>query len=187
MADSTVRSPLVRGILWTLRILLVFALLAALLALIYWLGYDSYRNVAEWAEPGSHEALIYEEEVYYLAGRVGQKGLTKSKYPIDKVLGQVRDDGTPVETEPVTTEAVTTAAPETLPPDPEDTEPEEETDPPVESVVPPIGAELFEEEKHSYILYSVKKKEDFLIVLEQDGEYYVYYREGTENPLETTK
>ena len=184
MTSTKLHKPFVRGILWTARILLVFVLLGVLLAAIYWLGYHSYREVAEWSEAGSHESLIYDGETYYRTGKIGDKGLTKSKYPVDKIVGQVRDDGVPVTTEPATTEE---PEPEEDPIDPEDTELPEETDPPVESVVPPAGAQLFEEDKHVYVLYSVKKQENFLLVLEEDGEMYLYYREGTENPLETTK
>ena len=174
----------VRGLLWTVRILLVFALFAVLLAALYRFGYDSYRDVAEWSESGSRDALTYDGETYYLSGRIGQKGLTKSKYPVDKLIGQVRGDGVLAITEPVTT-----AEPETEEPslDPEDTEPPEETDPPVESVALPAGAELFEKEKHTYVLYSMKDKEEFLLVLMEDGNFYVFYREGTENPLEKAK
>ena len=183
------RPPLVRGLLWTLRILLVFAVLASFLVILYRFGYRAYRENAQWVEEGNHDALIYEGETYYLAGKLGQKGLSKSKYPVDKLLGQVRDDGDPVTTEPVTTaEPETTEEPETEEPeDPEDTETEEETDPPVESVKPPVGAELFENEMHTYVFYSVEKKEDFLLVLERDGSFYVYYREGTENPVAPSK
>ena len=176
------RSTLVRGLLWTARILLVFALLGALLALIYGLGYHSYREVAKWAEPGSHDTLIYGEETYYLAGKASQKGVAKPKYPTDKILGRVYDDGIPVVTEPETT-----AETDPLPPDPEETETEEETDPPVESVSPPPGAQLFREDKHVYVIYSVQKQEDMLLVLEKDGEFYLYYREGTDNPMEKKK
>lgn len=184
VANDTPQKPLVRGLLWTVRILLVFALLAALLVLLYRLGYDVYKDVAEWAEPGNHDSIVYDGETYHLAGVMGKKGLTKSKFPQDKIIGQVRDDGVPAITEPVTT-----AEPETEEPslDPEDTEPPEETDPPVESVALPAGAELFEKEKHTYVLYSVKDKEEFLLVLMEDGNFYVFYREGTENPLEKAK
>ena len=50
-------------------------------------------------------------------------------------------------------------------------------------MIPPSGAELFEDKKHAYILYSVKDMEDFLLLLDADGEYYLYYREGAQNPL----
>ena len=67
--------------------------------------------------------------------------------------------------------------------DPLDTEFWEETETLPESVIPPAGAELFEDKKHAYILYSVKDMEDFLLLLDADGEYYLYYREGATDPL----
>ena len=51
---------------------------------------------------------------------------------------------------------------------PEDTEEGETL-----KVIPPDGDPTLPAE-HTYILYSVEKKPDFLIVLEQDGEYYLY-------------
>lgn len=174
------REALKHSVKLTLRALVAFVLLGGLLAAVYWWGYNSYRDVAEWVEPGHHEAFIYDGETYYLAGQIGKKGLTKSKYPMDKIIGQIKDDGTPIVTEPETTDA-----PETEEEFPEDTETWEETETETtwESVIPPAGARLFENNKHGYILYSVEKKEDFLILLEEDGEYYLYYKEGTEDPL----
>ena len=167
--------------LWLLRAAGAFILLAGVITILYWVGYNAYAEVAEWATPGSHEALIYEGETYYFSGQIGKKGLTKAKYPIDELLGQVKDDGVPVTTEPVTT-----SAPETEEAPPEETDTDEETEvietlP--ESVIPPMGADLFTEGDHAYVLYSVKDKPEFLIVFEKDGEMYLYYREDVENPV----
>jgi hypothetical protein len=166
-----------------LRVVCGFVLMGFLIVLLHWLGYNVYPDVAEWVEPGDHSALIYEEETYYLAGKIGKKGLTKSKYTADKVLGQVKNDGTPVTTEPVTTSIPETTA------DPEWEDDEffediyEETETELQSVVPPAGAELFEKTGHAFILYSIEDKPEFLILLAEDGEQYLYYREGTENPV----
>ncbi len=172
-----------RSLWFVLRVMSAFVLMGLLIAVLHWWGFNSYRDVAEWAEPGSHEALIYNDETYYLSGQIGKRGLTKSKYTKDKLLGQVKDDGTPVSTEPVTT-----AEPETEEDfyleDPEFWE-EIETETELESVIPPVGAKLFESGAHAYILYTVEDKADFLILLEEDGEYYLYYREGTPNPLDS--
>lgn len=165
---------------FVLRAVCAFVLMGLLIAVLHWWGFNSYRDVAEWAEPGSHEALIYNDETYYLAGQIGKQGLTKSKYTKDKLLGQVQDDGTPVTTEPVTT-----SEPESEDePFFEDTEfwEETETETQLESVIPPVGAKLFESGAHAYVLYSVKDKEDYLILLEADGEFYLYYREGIPDP-----
>ena len=176
-----------RRALFALRAVIAFVILGILLAVLYWWGFHSYPDVAEWAEPGSRDALVYEEETYRLSGVIGKRGLTKKKYPIDKILGQVKEDGVPVTTEPVTT-----AEPETeedwdlYEPDFwEETETLEETESVTElvSVEPPLGAALFEREKHTYILYSVEEQEDYLLLLWPDGEYYLYYKEGVRDPL----
>ncbi len=165
--------------LFALRAVIAFVLLGGLLAVLYWWGFNSYRDVAEWGEPGNHEAFVYNGETYYRSGVIGKRGLTLKKYPIDKILGQVKDDETPVVTEPVTVPETETEE-ET---DPLDTEFLEEIETLPESVIPPAGAEFFEGKGHAYILYSVKDNEDFLLLLEADGEYYLYYREGAKDPL----
>ena len=154
------------------RAVVAFLLLALLLGLLHWWGYDSYRDVAEWAEPGNHEVLLYNGEAYRRVGRIGKSGLTKSKYPLDEIIGQVKDDGVPV-----TTEAATTAEPdedEYLPID--DPELWEETETLPESVEPPAGASLFSDKRHTYVLYSVEKKPDHLLLLLEDGGYDLYER-----------
>ena len=167
-----------RSLCLILRAVGAFALLGLLLVVLYWWGFHSYPDVAEWVQPGSHEAFIYEGETYYLSGQIGKKGLTKSKYPMDKLLGQIKDNGIPVTTSPETT-----AEPETeFAPDPEETESSAETETTLESVKPPIGADLFDGKKHTYVLYAVEKKEEYLILAEEDGAYYLYYREGPDDP-----
>ena len=166
-----------RSALLALRAVIAFLLLGVLLGVLYLWGYRSYPTVAEWAEPGNHDALIYDGETYYRSGVIGKKGLTLKKYPIEDILGRVKDDGVPV-TEPETTEEAMTVPP----PYPQETETFEEESLP-ESVATPPGAGLFTRKDHAYILYSVEEKPEFLLVLEADGEYYLYYREGTHNPL----
>ena len=211
MSQSQIQTPAQykptapRRWLWGLRVILAFALMAALLVLLYWVGYRSYPVVAEWTEPtvsdetgdaadGSesngttvaerHGALFYEEAVYLRAGKLGSKNLTKSKFPQDKVLGRVRDDEAAAEPETTVsaeTEAVeseeTDASEETA-----ETDETAETESTVESVIPPRGSALFTDKPHTYILYSVEKSEDYLLLLEEDGELYVYYREGSTLP-----
>ena len=181
MSNETKQKPA----LFALRAVIAFVLLGLLLAVLYWWGYHSYRDVAEWAEPGNHDAFVYDGETYYRSGVIGKRGLTLKKYPIDKIVGEVKDDGIPV-----TTEAGTLPETETIEDtDPVDTETVEETEPVTEpeSVIPPPGAELFDEQKHVYILYSVKDNEDFLLLLDTDGEYYLFYREGVKDPLAPDK
>ena len=141
---------------FTLRAIVAFVLLGALIVGIYLVGFRSWREVAEWGENSNHEVLVYEEETYVLVGVMGGKNMTLKEYPIDKVKGQVKQDGT-----------LMTTAEETLPPDAE----EGETVP----VMPPDGTPTVPHE-HTYIVYAVRNKEDYLIVLEKDGEYYLYQK-----------
>ena len=166
---------------FTLRAIIAFVLLMALIVGLYLVGFRSWREVAEWGENSNHEVLIYEEETYVLVGQLGKKGLNLKKYPIDKILGQVRDDGLPKLTE--TEEPTETDPPEeTL----EGETTEEETEP--VTVIPPKGAEFFESNRdHAYVLYSVQDQEDYLLVLEPDGEYYLYCRVSEETTAETTE
>lgn len=193
VSAETIVRPKQKRALFALRAVIAFVILGILLAVLYWWGFRSYPDVAEWVTPGDHSAFVYQDETYYLSGVIGKRGLTLKKYPIDKMIGQVKDDGVPVTTEPVTTVEPETDAP--LPPDETDewedyeTEPPEETETAIESVVPPFGADLFEEKEHAYVLYSVEDQSDFLLLLGEDGEYYLYYREGVRDPLapETTE
>ena len=167
------------SLILVLRGVVAFVLLGLLILVLYRWGYDSYKDVAEWAEPGSHDALIYNGETYYLSGQVGKKGISKSKFATDKVLGQVKDAGVSVTTESETT-AETEPEVEYFP---EDADEWEETETTLESVALPVGGEFFANKEHTYILYSVKENQGYLILLEQDGLYYLYYREDKPNPL----
>lgn len=174
METTTQKKP--RLAFFTLRALAAFLLFGLLLGVLYWLGFNGYRNVAEWGAPGDHSTLIYEEETYELLGMLGKDGLTEKKYPIDKVLGQVKDDGLPKLTEALTEEPTDEEFEEDLEEEPDVTESaeiESETEP--VTVIPPAGAQYFESmPEHAYVLYSVKDMEDHLLVLEPDGHYYLY-------------
>ena len=150
---------------FALRAVIAFVLLMALIVGLYLVGFRSWREVAKWGENSNHEVLIYEEETYVLVGQIGKKGLNLKKYPIDKVLGQVRKDGT-----------LMTTAEETLPPDAEEGE--------TVKVTPPDGDPTLPHE-HTYILYSVKDQEDYLLVLELDGEHYLYQKASETETVET--
>ena len=54
-----------RSLCLILRAVGAFALLGLLLVVLYWWGFHSYPDVAEWVQPGSHEAFIYEGESLY--------------------------------------------------------------------------------------------------------------------------
>ena len=141
--------------LFLLRAAIAFILLFALIGGLYVWAYRSWSSVAEWAdEMGGHAALVYEGDTYALVGKMGKGNLTSKNYPTDKILGKVVDNGSTMATET-----------ETLP---EETEEGETL-----KVIPPDGDPTLPAE-HTYVLYSVEKKPDFLIVLEQDGEYYLY-------------
>ncbi len=177
-----------KSALFALRATVAFILLGVLLGVLYWWGFHSYPSVAEWAKPGDHAAFVYDGETYYRSGVIGKRGLTLKKYPIDEILGKVKDDGESLTTIPETTAPpVDTEEPEDFE-DYEDLEDyedfdTEETETLPESVVPPVGAGLFSDKDHAYILYSVKDMADYLLLLEEDGEYYLYYREGARDPL----
>ena len=142
---------------FTLRAILAFVILGALMVGIYFVGFHSWREVAEWGENSNHELLIYDDETYALVGVIvdnEKEALSLKNYPIHKVLGQVKQDGT-----------LMTTAEETLPPD----APEGET----LETTPPDGTPTLPRE-HTYLVYAVKYKKDHLMVLEKNGEYYLY-------------
>ena len=144
---------------FTLRAILAFLILGALIVGIYFVGFHSWRKVAERGENRNHEVLIYDGETYVLVGMLvdnEKKELSLKNYPIHKVLGQIKQDGT-----------LMTTAEETLPPD----APEGET----LETTPPDGTPTLPRE-HTYIVYAVKNKEDYLLVLEKNGEYYLYQK-----------
>ena len=146
------------------RAIIAFVLLMALILGIYLIGFRSWREVAEWGEGSNHEILIYEEETYVLIGQIGKKGLNLKKYPIHKVLGQVEKDG-----------SVMTTAEETLPADTEEGE--------TVNVTPPDGTPTIPHE-HTYIVYAVKDMDGYLLVLEDNGEYYLYRKASETETVE---
>ncbi len=77
----------------TLRILLAFLLLAALLVGLYLVAYRSYPAVAEWERPGDHETFVYEGRIYRLIGQRGGRGYNAKNYPLGSQIGRVKDDG----------------------------------------------------------------------------------------------
>lgn len=52
-----------------------------------------YQNIADWGEDDTINVLIYEERTYYLAGEIGDAGLTSKKFPKNETLGEVTPDG----------------------------------------------------------------------------------------------
>ena len=166
-----------RPALLALRAVIAFLLLGALIAVLYWVGYDAYPDVAEWSEPGYRDVLIMDGETYRLDGRANT-----TKYPLGELLGEVKDDGVPEVTE-TETEAPTEEEPEDVTDDLlMDTVPEvtEEETPTYEEL--PAEVVSFMKGDHAYLVYSVDKQEDKLLVYYPDGKYYLYVLE----PEQTT-
>lgn len=186
MENTTQTQPQPKRALFILRAVIAFVLIGVLLAVLYQVAFKSYSTVAEWGEPGNHDTLIYDGETYALVGVLGKNGLNLKKYPIDEIIGKVHDDGLPKLTEAETT--AETAPEEPEPPETEEGETLPETETEAVTVIPPKGAELFESMRdHAYILYRVKDQEDYLLVLEPDGEYYLYRRVLEETTEESTE
>ena len=164
--------------LLTLRAVIIFAVLAAVIAVIYWAGYDAYPDVARWSEPGYRDALIMDGKTYRLDGVTSTK-----KYPLKDLLGEVEDDGVDEITE-APTEAPT-EDPADQPDDPivdtvpEETEPETET----YDTLPDEVVSVWKGD-HAYLVYSVEKEEDRILVLFPDGKYYLYILAEEESATE---
>ncbi len=140
-----------------LRAVLAFVLMAALIAGVYFVAYRGHPARAEWVQKGSHDAFVYEGDTYRRIGILGKNGLNSKKYPIGEAVGRVNDDGTPIETEALT-----------LPPDAESGETVKRPRPDGD---PTLARD------HSYILYTVEKIDNMLLLFESDGTYALYYRE----------
>lgn len=167
---------------FALRAVGMFAILALAVAALYWWGYNGYATVGEWSEPGDHASFVYEGETYYRSGVWGEGKLSEKTYPRDDLLGKIQNDGELTSTEPPAT---------TLP------DPEAETNPDGEETTTVSGADSETETYrelpskvvelvnggHTCLVYKVKNTDEFLIVWESDGAYYLYYREGTDDPL----
>ncbi len=74
------------------RAIILFVVFLAIGAGIFRYANHHYKNIADWGEPDSAKILIYEDETYYLAGKVGDSGLASKKFPKNEVLGEVTPD-----------------------------------------------------------------------------------------------
>ncbi len=144
---------------FALRVLLAVLLLGGLIAGIYLVVYRGSPAVAEWAEPGSHDAFVMDGVTYRSVGELGKGGWREKDYVIEKSVGRVADDGSETETDP----------PETLPPD-------AESDETVKVPAPDGTPDLSRD--HAYRLYSVKNQENALILLETTGKKILYWKES---------
>ena len=75
-----------------LRAAAFFLLLLAIGAGMLRYAHHHYKNIADWEDPASREVLIFEEETYYLAGEIGDPGLSSKKFPTNEILGEVTPD-----------------------------------------------------------------------------------------------
>ncbi len=114
-----------------------------------------YREAATWGAPGDHSTLIYEGRTYLLVGPVETGTTLGASYDTDVLLGLVHNDGL-VPISPETDSADTGSTDTALTP-----------------------AEVA---KHSFLLRSVKRHANLLLVEGLDGTDYLYYREGSKKP-----
>lgn len=129
-----------RGLPILARSMGVFLLLAALLAGLFWLCLHHYRDVAEWGtkDGDRQESLVYDGEIYFHAGTVGDPGIGSGNFVTGRALGEVK----------------------------------------------PEGADAL---RNSYPVHAVttgggKVRDGYLIVILEDGEPHVYYRQDLDNP-----
>ena len=75
------------------RALILFVVFLAIGAGILRFSTHHYKNIADWEDPASMDTLIYEDETYYLAGKIGDPDITSKKFPKNEVLGEVTPHG----------------------------------------------------------------------------------------------
>ena len=87
--NSTRRLPL------TVRGLLIFLVMLALFAGLWWFCLHLYGNTALWAGPETDvkSDLVYGEKTYHLAGAVGDYGIASGKFQKAERLGEVKPSG----------------------------------------------------------------------------------------------
>ncbi len=119
---------------FSLRALIWFVVFLALGAGILRFSTHHYKNVADWERPDSVEVLVYEEDTFYLAGKVGDNGISAKKFPQNEILGEVTPKSIFDATSPL-------------------------------------------------IIWSVEEKEEYLIVVDEEKNQWLYYKEGAENPV----
>jgi hypothetical protein len=84
----------VRNWLLFLRGLAMFLVFALGAMLLYWFCLHHFSNVAVWAGTAEvREAVVYEDQTFHLASKVGDYGLSASKYAQGELLGEVKPAG----------------------------------------------------------------------------------------------
>ncbi len=147
------------------RAILAFLFLGILLLGIYAAVYRGYPAVGKWDPYSDHDAFTYDGATWRCVGVIGKNGLTLSKYPIGDCVGRLADDGRLAGDDHGETSAPTLSP---------NAEPGETARP-----IRPDGDPTLERD-HAYVLYSVKEKDNMLLLLDTDGEYYLYYPDVAE-------
>ena len=75
------------------RALILFLVFLVIGAGIYRFAYHHYKNIAEWESSDSQQALLYEEDTFLLAGKIGDENLSAKKFSKEEVLGEVTPQG----------------------------------------------------------------------------------------------
>lgn len=73
-----------------LRALCIFLILGVIIAVIYYLSYHHYSDVAEWKSEDLRDVLIYKDEEYILSDKYGTNGLNTTKYKMQRTEGEVK-------------------------------------------------------------------------------------------------
>lgn len=132
----------------TLRALVVFLVFALCGVALYYLGMHYHKDVAA-RESGRLDTLIYEDDTFFLAGKLGDKGIgtVAFKYA-EKALGEVKPEGKSAWT-------------------------------------------------HTFMVYGMdadnksfpadKSIGDYIVVVHEDGNEYLYHRASVQNPAKVTE
>jgi hypothetical protein len=85
MNKTELKRPLI-----ILRALVVFAVILAVLAGVYWISYHHYKDVAYWSGDVSlRDTLVYDGNEYKYAGKWGEGEFRESSYKFDDIIGEV--------------------------------------------------------------------------------------------------
>ena len=74
------------------RALIFFVVFLAIGAAMFRYAHHHYKNIADWGDSDSLESLIYEDDTFFLAGEIGDDGLSSKKFPKNELLGEVTPD-----------------------------------------------------------------------------------------------
>lgn len=130
-----------------LRALIVFLLFALCGVALYYVGMHYHKDVAVRVD-GSLDTLVYEDDTFLLAGKLGDEGLgtTKFKYAA-KALGEIKPEGK-------------SAWSDTL--------------------------MVYGMDATNKSFPNGKRMEDYIVIIREDGNEYLYYRASVPNPSKET-